>query len=1063
MSTENIVIQIREDGSREVVRNIADIGTASKATQSAVDSMKNALRGIAGLLALNELRRYADTWTSVQGKVNIFTHSAQETAQVMERLYRIAQDTRQPIAATGDMYHQASIAAERLGASQEQLLTFTQSISQAFAVQGTSANTARGGMVQLGQAMTEGIVRAQEYNSMVNSMPLVLKVVANNLDGVGGSLSKLRKLMLEQKLYSRDFFAALIKGAPEMAAMFEKSGKTIGQSFIILDNAMTKYVGQIDQAYGISAKFYDLASWGAENINDVVKVMTILVSPFILQGLLAIRAALSAMALAAVANPYVALAAGLTMVATAATLYRNEIILIEKEQVSLGDYMVASWAAAKDGANDLVAAIEGRLSSALKQAGVDSLDFTTIWGVIGQTLRNILNGWIGWFAALPQLFVKVWENVPSAIGNIFITMFNSLKSQAADFFNGFADMINPMLEKANIGSIARVQFEDSKPLLVKSWSEMAGEMGDIIKESTGTDYIQAAGDALDGLTQRAKAAAKARHDAEKAAGQQIDLSGLGGGEGEDFAGANKAAEKAAKALLRLEKQLANVISAASPAEGAALKLKFAEDILEKSLQKGLLTRDEYNKYLALTREHYAEIANPLGELNKRLDEESRLLMLNARAREVETQALAARRQLMAKGANVDAAELQALRDRYSALQALSERIQAQDALLANSVEKRRAFVIQLQAIQALLADSNSGFSASDAQEALYQMAPDAFAGTDAYVDHVKKSYEDMFAQIQMMRDADRISEEQANQMRLGQTELLKQAIIQAEVESAQARLNMSQGDWADMMLVSMGQVVSGFTTMQAGVAASFGQLFTTLTDGFANSFAAAIVSGDDLGESLRNVASSAVEQLIAGLIKLGIQWAIQAALGNALGASTTAASIAMGTATAAAWAPAAAAVSLASFGSNSVPAMAGMGATFALSKGLSMAGMAHDGIDSIPEEGTWLLDKGERVVDSRTNADLKTYLANGGGSGAANPVATTSTGFKLSLVINNNASNDVAVSTNEGTDEDGNPQLEVYIDRIEESLAGRMGSGRGPLNKATSEAFGLRPNARGRG
>ena len=47
----------------------------------------------------------------------------------------------------------------------------------------------------------------------------------------------------------------------------------------------------------------------------------------------------------------------------------------------------------------------------------------------------------------------------------------------------------------------------------------------------------------------------------------------------------------------------------------------------------------------------------------------------------------------------------------------------------------------------------------------------------------------------------------------------------------------------------------------------------------------------------------------------------------------------------------------------------------------TIQGMAHDGIDSIPKEGTWLLDKGERVVDSRTNADLKDYLAKGGGSG----------------------------------------------------------------------------------
>lgn len=49
--------------------------------------------------------------------------------------------------------------------------------------------------------------------------------------------------------------------------------------------------------------------------------------------------------------------------------------------------------------------------------------------------------------------------------------------------------------------------------------------------------------------------------------------------------------------------------------------------------------------------------------------------------------------------------------------------------------------------------------------------------------------------------------------------------------------------------------------------------------------------------------------------------------------------------------------------------------------GQALSGMAHDGIDDIPKEGTWLLDKGERVVDSRTNADLKSFLASGSGSG----------------------------------------------------------------------------------
>ncbi|MBS6332458.1 MAG: hypothetical protein KH418_00405 [Veillonella sp.] len=45
-------------------------------------------------------------------------------------------------------------------------------------------------------------------------------------------------------------------------------------------------------------------------------------------------------------------------------------------------------------------------------------------------------------------------------------------------------------------------------------------------------------------------------------------------------------------------------------------------------------------------------------------------------------------------------------------------------------------------------------------------------------------------------------------------------------------------------------------------------------------------------------------------------------------------------------------------------------------KSTNVSGMAHDGIDNIPREGTWLLDKGERVVDQRTNGDLKDFLSN---------------------------------------------------------------------------------------
>ena len=1062
MTTENIVITIREDGSREVARNIRSVGTDSASAQRSVNALKSALVGLGGALALSELKQYADIWTQVQGKVNIFTHSAQETAAVMDRLYQIAQDTRQPLSAVGDAFHQMSIAGEALGATQEQLLTATSAVGKAFAVQGTSAQTARGGIIQFGQAMTEGIVRAQEYNSMINAMPLVLKAVAKNLDGVDGSLAKLRQRMLDGKLYSRDFFKALQEGEGYLNELFERSGKTIGQAFTIMQNAIIRYVGQMNEASGFTRTFYTAAEFLAENINDVANALIIVASPFILQGLVNVGLALRSMALYAAANPYVALAAAITMVATALTLYRNQIILVQEGQVSLGDYMNATWDLAGEKIGELSNYIGETLPGALQKAMGNIVGFQVSFEGLDSVVRTIVNGWIGWFASLPKLFIEAWKTLPDALYNIFATGFNAIKGLVANNINTITSYINPILEKANLGKIVEVQFDETKLKVTKSWSEMADDMAAILKEGVGTDYIKLAEDGLDSLTRRASELAKKRHAEELARRQDYDLTGAfgSGGAGDDFSAGGKGADKAAKELLKLEKQLASVVSAASPAEGAMLKLKFAEDILQKSLDKGLLSREQYNKYLSLTREHYAEIADPMGQLIKRMDEEGRLLEMNSRAREVETQALAAKRQLMAKGADVDEKELQVLRDRYTGLQKLNEMVKAQDALLAESVEKRREFVIQLQAIKKLMDDPASGFSQSDGQQALYNLNPQIFAGTQQYVDNVKKQYEDMFAQIQMMRDNDVISAEQANQMMLGQTELLKQAIINAEIEAANARLAMNQGDWADMMLSSMGRVMQGFTSLQQGVTDTFGQLFVSLTDGFANAFASAIVQSENLGDALRNVAASAVQQLIASLIKLGIQWAIQAAIGQALGTSMTAASVLMAGTTAAAWAPAAALVSLATFGANAGPATIGMGSTMVAAKSFSLMGMAHDGIDTVPKEGTWLLDKGERVVDSRTNADLKAFLASG--QGYNGPVATTSTGIQLKMIINNNASDQVAVTAEEGEDEDGNPQLELYIDRIEESLAGRMGSGRGPLNNATRDAFGLRANARNR-
>ncbi len=156
----------------------------------------------------------------------------------------------------------------------------------------------------------------------------------------------------------------------------------------------------------------------------------------------------------------------------------------------------------------------------------------------------------------------------------------------------------------------------------------------------------------------------------------------------------------------------------------------------------------------------------------------------------------------------------------------------------------------------------------------------------------------------------------------------------------------------------------------AYVESSFVTAFDSMTTGFSNVAANAIVEGNSTSEAWRGVGKAMAVDVVSGLIKIGAQMLINKAIGKASQVEEVAAAQAVGPIIASAYAPAAAMASLASFGSNAVSASAGIASTVGLAEALAITGMAHEGADSIPREGTWLLDKGERIIPSDQNAQI---------------------------------------------------------------------------------------------
>ncbi|WP_165856728.1 hypothetical protein [Marinobacter sp. JSM 1782161] len=174
-----------------------------------------------------------------------------------------------------------------------------------------------------------------------------------------------------------------------------------------------------------------------------------------------------------------------------------------------------------------------------------------------------------------------------------------------------------------------------------------------------------------------------------------------------------------------------------------------------------------------------------------------------------------------------------------------------------------------------------------------------------------------------------------------------------------------------------------------------GDVLESLTSRFGDAFESMVFDAESLGDAVYGIAEEISRSLVNALGQVAAQWLVNESIRTAISESGQAAAVASAAATgasiASAYAPAAAAVSLASFGANSAPAIAGMTGAYALSETLALTGMAHEGIESIPKTGTWLLEEGERVTPAKTSAKLDDTLervqqgmqtndgANGGG------------------------------------------------------------------------------------
>lgn len=264
-----------------VRRELKATADAAKATDGQMDALKSQLTGMAATIGAafgaQQLVSMADSYATLTARLKIATGSAEELARVQGALFQIAQDQRVPLEAVTDLYGRMALSADALGLRQADLLRLTTTISQALVVSGTSAQAASGALMQLGQALGGGIVRAEEFNSIMEGTPRLARAAA---EGMGLTVSQLRTMVAEGKVSSAAFAQAILENQ-KVAEEFAQVPRTIGGALTQFRNDILQMVGRINESTEATQKFTQALDIVRQNLPQIIGLVAGLASTWL--------------------------------------------------------------------------------------------------------------------------------------------------------------------------------------------------------------------------------------------------------------------------------------------------------------------------------------------------------------------------------------------------------------------------------------------------------------------------------------------------------------------------------------------------------------------------------------------------------------------------------------------------------------------------------------------------------------------------------------------------------------------------------------------------------------
>lgn len=389
-----------------------------------------------GLRSAQAFIRLSDTLVETTARLDRMNDGLQTTAELNQMIYEAAQRSRGAYRETADLVSKLGTMAGEAFSSNAELVAFAEQINKQMALAGTNTQGAQAAMLQLTQAMSSGVLRGEELNSILEQAPTIAQSIAKYL---GVSVGQMREMASQGQITAQVVKAAMFAAAEETNAAFADIPLTFGQAWIMAGNAaVMAFQPALEKLNGLLNS--DL---GKGAVNG-------LISGFELLG----KVAEGAVGLMASGARWVAdhweLAATLLQFAAGALLAFTGL------SVALALKNAAAWALAHIPLL-LFAAIIGALAIAVFAAS-DSCE--AAFGRIGSALGwlyafgyNIVAAAWNLIAAFAEFFANVFDNPAAAVANLFLGLFNFIM----DVVSNAAGAIDALLGSNISGAVRGFQ------------------------------------------------------------------------------------------------------------------------------------------------------------------------------------------------------------------------------------------------------------------------------------------------------------------------------------------------------------------------------------------------------------------------------------------------------------------------------------------------------------------------------------------------------------------------------------------------------------------------------